>query len=424
MDSSLLQSLLDAVGNFIKGIFSFSPMIGDLVVMGLAAVVLMTVAAVSFMYLTYAERKIVARIQDRIGPNQAGPFGLLVPLADGVKMFTKEDTTPTKADRWVYNIAPLIIAVFALSGYAVLPFAPGVVGTALNVGVLYTIAIGSGAIVAIIMAGWGSNNKYALLGAFRTVAQLVGYEVPMILNVLPVVMMTGSLSFIDIVYRQTSFNGNPGIPFILYFPLSAVVFLISGIAETARSPFDLLEAESEIVAGFHVEYSGMKFALFFLGEYVNALAVSIIFSTLFLGGFAGPGASVLGPVWLLVKVAVVFTLFMWLRGTLPRVRVDQMHDMNWKFFVPVSIINLLVVMILGKIFVPTEQIAALSGTGFVVGHGGQAAIMFIANIALGAIALSLAGRNARAQRIAEERTLATRMAENMLASNRAVATGK
>ena len=425
MDSSILQSVLDAIGNFIKGILSFlPPMVGDLVVMGLAAVVLMTVAAISFMYLTYAERKIVARIQDRIGPNQAGPFGLLVPLADGVKMFTKEDTTPTKADRWVYNIAPLIIAIFALSGYAVLPLAPGVVGTALNVGVLYTIAIGSGAIVAIIMAGWGSNNKYALLGAFRTVAQLVGYEVPMILNVLPVVMLTGSLSFIDIVHRQAGMDGAAGIPFILYFPLSAAVFLISGIAETARSPFDLLEAESEIVAGFHVEYSGMKFALFFLGEYVNALAVSIIFSTLFLGGYAGPGSAFLGPFWLLVKCAVVFTLFMWLRGTLPRVRVDQMHDMNWKFFVPISIVNLLVVMILGKLFVPTEQIAQATGSGIVVGHGGQAAVMFVANIAIGLIGLSLAGRNARAQRIAEERSLAARVAENMLTSSRAVATGK
>ena len=165
----------------------------------------------------------------------------------------------------------------------------------------------------------------------------------------------------------------------------------------------------------------MKFALFFLGEYVNALAVAIIFSTLFLGGYAGPGAAVLGPFWLLLKCAVVFTLFMWLRGTLPRVRVDQMHDMNWKFFVPISIVNLLVVMILGKLFVPTEQIAQATGSGVVVGYAGQAAVMFVASAAIGIIGLSLAGRNARAQRVAEERTLASRVAENMLTGSRAIA---
>ena len=340
MEFNIIKFIVDPIDGFIRNLLGFSPLLGDLVTMGLAAVVICTVAAVSFMALTYAERKVVARIQDRIGPNQAGPYGLLVPLADGIKMFTKEDTTPRAADRGVFNAAPLIIAVFALAGFAVLPFSPGIVGTALNVGVLYTIAIGSGSIIAIIMAGWGSNNKYALLGAFRTVAQLVGYEVPMILNLLPIVAITGSMSLMDIVYRQTLDNGNPGIPFIVYFPFCALVYLISGIAETGRSPFDLLEAESEIVAGFHTEYSGMKFALFFLGEYVNALAVAILFVTIFLGGFAGP---VLPPVlWLLIKCALVFSLFMWLRGTLPRVRVDQLLALGWKVLLPASIAWLLI----------------------------------------------------------------------------------
>ncbi|BCX03435.1 MAG: NADH-quinone oxidoreductase subunit H [Candidatus Roseilinea sp.] len=413
---NFINDLLKIIGDFVAGIinsiFGFSPFIADLITMGLAAVILCTFAALSFMGLTYVERKVVARIQDRVGPNQAGPLGLLQPIADGIKMFTKEDTTPAAADRWVYNLAPLVIAVFALTTYAVLPFAPGVVGTNLNVGVFYIIAIGSGSIVAIIMAGWGSNNKYALLGAFRTVAQLVGYEVPMLLNVLPVVMLAGSMGLVDIINQQTTLDGNPGIPFIVFFPLSALVFLISGIAETARSPFDLLEAESEIVAGFHVEYSGMKFALFFLGEYVNALAVAFVFSTLFLGGYAGP---VLPPyIWLLLKAAAVFTIFMWLRGTLPRIRVDQMHNLNWKFFVPVSIVHLVVVMALMKLFVTSPAMAQANG-GILVAPGVQAAILFTASMLILIGSLTIAARRARIMRLQEEAVLEQRRAENMAA---------
>ena len=410
--NDLLKIISDFVAGIVNSIFSFSPFLADVVTMGLAAVVLCTFAALSFMGLTYVERKVVARIQDRVGPNQAGPLGLLQPLADGIKMFTKEDTTPAAADRWVYNLAPLVIAIFALTTYAVLPFAPGVVGTNLNVGVFYIIAIGSGSIVAIIMAGWGSNNKYALLGAFRTVAQLVGYEVPMLLNVLPVVMITGSMGLTDIITQQTTLNGNPGIPFIVFFPLSALVFLISGIAETARSPFDLLEAESEIVAGFHVEYSGMKFALFFLGEYVNALAVAFVFSTFFLGGYAGP---VLPPyIWLLLKAAAVFFIFMWLRGTLPRIRVDQMHNMNWKFLVPVSIVHLVVVMALMKLFVTSPAQVQANG-GILVTPGVQAAILFTASAAILIGSLLIAARRARIMRLQEEAILEQRRAENIAA---------
>src|SRR5512141_1609737 len=346
--NNILKIVGDAVAGFIISILGANPF-ADFVVMLLAALVICSLCAVAFMALTWIERKVVARIQDRIGPNQAGPYGLMQPLADGIKMFTKEDTTPATADRWVYNFAPLVISVFALLTYAVIPFAPNVVGTNLNIGVFYVIAVGSGSTIAVLMAGWGSNNKYSLLGAFRTVAQLVGYEVPMLLNVLPVVMLSGSMSLIDIIDRQTSANGAHGIPFILVIPLSALIFLISGIAETGRSPFDLLEAESEIVAGFHVEYSGMKFALFFLGEYVNALAVSMMFAVLFLGGYAGP---VLPPyIWLIIKVAAVFTVLMWLRGTLPRVRVDQLMSLNWKFLVPMSVVNILLVALLAKVFV-------------------------------------------------------------------------
>ncbi len=414
---SFITDLLNIIGNFIhsiiQSIFGFSPFLVDAITMGLAAVILCTFAALSFMGLTYVERKLVARIQDRVGPNQAGPVGLLQPIADGIKMFTKEDTTPAAADRWVYNLAPLVIAIFALTTYAVLPFAPGIVGTNLNIGAFYVLAIGSGSIIAIIMAGWGSNNKYALLGAFRTVAQLVGYEVPMLLNVLPVIMLAGSMSLIDIIDRQTLANGGTGIPNIVLLPFCALVFLISGIAETARSPFDLLEAESEIVAGFHVEYSGMKFALFFLGEYVNALAVAFMFTVLFLGGYAGP---ILPPyVWMLLKAAAVFTVFMWLRGTLPRIRVDQMHNMNWKFLVPASIVNLIVVMILLKLF-PSDAALAQANGGILVTPAVQAGILFASNLVVMLGALAIAARRARGARLAEEEMLAARRAENMAAA--------
>ncbi|MCS7088341.1 MAG: NADH-quinone oxidoreductase subunit NuoH [Thermoflexales bacterium] len=408
--TNLLKIISDFVAELIRSVLGFSPLLAELVVMGLAAVVLITFAALSFMGLTYVERKVVARIQDRLGPNQAGPFGLLQPLADGIKMFTKEDTTPATADRWVYNLAPLVIAVFALATYAVIPFAPGVVGTNLNVGVFYVLAIGSGSIVAILMAGWGSNNKYALLGAFRTVAQLIGYEVPMLLNVLTVVLVTGSMSLIDIINHQTLAEGNPGIPHILMLPLPALVFLISGIAETARSPFDLLEAESEIVAGFHTEYSGMKFALFFLGEYVNALAVAFIFSTLFLGGYAGP---ILPPyVWILLKAALVFFVFMWLRGTLPRVRIDQMHALNWKFLVPMSTVNLVLVMLVLKLF-PTSEAAAQTFGGILVTPWVQALILLAVNLAVLFVSLALAARAARRFRQAEEEMIMRRRSANL-----------
>jgi NADH-quinone oxidoreductase subunit H len=410
--NNILKIVGDAIAGLITGILGAGP-VAEVVIMALAAIVLCTVAALSFMGLTWIERKVVARIQDRIGPNQAGPKGLLQPIADGIKMFTKEDTTPTEADRWVYNFAPLVIAVFALVAYAVFPFAPGVVGTNLNIGVFYVIAIGSGSTIAILMAGWGSNNKYALLGAFRTVAQLVGYEVPMLLNVIPVIMLSGSMSLIDIIDRQTLANGNNGIPFILMVPLAALVFLISGIAETGRSPFDLLEAESEIVAGFHVEYSGMKFALFFLGEYVNALAVSIMFATLFLGGYAGP---ILPPyIWLVVKAGAVFAILMWLRGTLPRVRVDQLMGLNWKFLVPMSIVNLIAVMVLSKVFVADRGLAAANG-GILVSPTVQAVILFLANVAILLIALLLVANRARQERLVEEEDLAARRAENMAAA--------
>ena len=412
--NNLLKVIGDGVANLVTGIFG-PGLAADLVIMGLGALVLCSVAALTFMGMTWIERKVVARIQSRVGPNQAGPYGLLQPIADGIKMFTKEDTTPTSADRWVYNAAPLIIATFALVTFAVFPIAPGVVGTNLNIGVFFVIAVGSASTVAILMAGWGSNNKYSLLGAFRTVAQLVGYEVPMLLNVIPVILLTGSMGLSDIVQRQTLADGHPGIPFILYLPLSALVFFIAGVAETGRSPFDLLEAESEIVAGFHVEYSGMKFALFMLGEYVNTLAVSIVFAILFLGGYAGP---ILPPyVWLVIKTGMAFFVFMWLRGTLPRVRVDQLMSLNWKLLVPLSVINIIAVLVLAKVFVADPGLQAANG-GILVTPAAQAALLFVSNMVILLSGLAIVARRARVLRRAEEAEL-----EDRREANRAAATG-
>ncbi len=407
--NNLLGFVFGEIGKFVTGLLGISPGT-ELVLMILAALGIITYGAVTMMALTWFERKLVARIQDRIGPNQAGPFGLMLPLADGVKMLTKEDTTPANADRWVYLIAPLMISAFAMTSMAVVPFAPGVVGTNLDIGAFFYVAIGSGSTIAILMAGWGSNNKYSLLGAFRTVAQLVGYEVPMLLNVLPVIMLTGSMSLVDIIQKQTDAPGGLGFPFILFLPLSALVFIISGIAETGRSPFDLMEAESEIVAGFHVEYSGMKFALFMMGEYVNAAVLAFMFSTFFLGGYAGP-IFVPSYVWFLLKSAAVFSIFMWLRGTLPRVRVDQLVNLNWKFFVPLSIINIILVMIVTKVFVTSPTQSALTG-GIVVPPVLLMAIMFVSGGGLLLAALALASRTVRQKRVAEEKVLAERRAAN------------
>ncbi|HXF69568.1 MAG TPA: NADH-quinone oxidoreductase subunit NuoH [Thermoflexus sp.] len=324
---------------------------------------------IGFAILTYVERKIVARFQDRLGPNVAGPYGILQPVADGIKLLTKEDTMPAGADRWVYNLAPLIIATCALAPLVVIPFGPGAIGADLNIGVLYALAVGAGALVGVLMAGWGSNNKYALLGAFRAVAQLISYEIPSVLSVVVVVMVAGTMSTVGIVLAQD-------VPYLLVLPLAALVFLMSGVAEVGRTPFDLLEAESEIVAGFHIEYSGMKFALVFLGEFVHALVVSALFAVLFLSGWRGPW---LPPyLWTLIKISVGIFLFFWLRATLPRIRIDQMLNLNWKFLTPLMILNLIGVALVDK----GLRAAGVSGGLWAAGMGAFNAAMLIGALAL------------------------------------------
>jgi NADH-quinone oxidoreductase subunit H len=350
----------------------------------LTAVIVILIGALPVLLLTWAERKVVARIQDRIGPNVAGPWGMIIAFADGVKMLTKEDTTPSGADRAMFNVAPIMMVVTAWMVYAVLPFAPGIVGADLTVGLLYVLALGSFSTIAVLVAGWASNNKYALLGAFRTVAQLVAYEIPQALALLAPIMLAGTMSTVGIIEAQD-------VAYIVVLPLSAFIFFVSSVAETARTPFDLLEADSEIVAGFHIEYSGMKFALFFIAEYGNMFAISMLTAVVYLGGYRFFGledaAPFLAPVIIVAKALLVVFVFLWLRGTLPRLRIDQLLNFNWKFMVPLALVNLVVVAIVAKLLRDGQ-----------VGTGTEAAVLLAANVLMivGVYAiLTAVGRRAR-----------------------------
>lgn len=348
------------------------------------------------VFLIWLERKVIARMQDRIGPNRVGgKYGLLQTVADVLKLLTKESFTPAKADRLLYELAPFIIVISALLMWAVMPFAPGVVGVDLNIGVFYILSISSVSVVALLLAGWGSNNKYALLGAFRSVAQLVSYEVPMILSLLIPILLARSMSTVSIVAAQT-------IPFLFVVPLSAIIFFISATAETGRTPFDLLEADSEIVAGFHIEYSGMKFGMFFLAEFMNTLFMSGLFATVFLGGYRFFGLEelviggsfaigrLIGLVVFFAKMFLVYFVFIWLRGTLPRVRVDQLLNFNWKFLVPLSLALVFVVAIADKL-IPADW-------GTLARYG----MHLILNVVVGFGTIAWLRGNARRQRLAAE----------------------
>ncbi|MDO8568637.1 MAG: NADH-quinone oxidoreductase subunit NuoH [Dehalococcoidales bacterium] len=303
--------------------------------------VVFTVIIIAFvlsfvMAFIFIERRGIGRFQVRLGPNRVGPFGTLQAVADAIKVMLKEDIVPEAADPIVHLLAPIVAFVPALMVFAVVPFADGALLADLNVGILYVVAVSSISALGVFMAGWGSANKYAMLGAMRSVAAVVSYEIPVVLSITGVVMIAGSMSLNDIVRAQT-------IPFILLQPLGFILFFIGGCAEINRSPFDLLEADSELTAGFHTEYSGMKFAMFYLVEYAEALAVSAVITTLFLGGWRGP---LLPPwLWFLGKVVAVFFLMVWTRATMPRVRIDQLMALAWKFLFPLALINLMITAI-------------------------------------------------------------------------------
>ncbi len=288
------------------------------------------------MGFIYIERRGMGYMQSRLGPNRTGPFGLLQPVADAVKVLLKENIVPTTADKLVHWLAPIIAFAPAMMIFAVIPFQDKALLADLNIGVLYIVAVSSVSTVGVFMAGWSSSNKYSLLGAMRNVAAVVSYEIPLVLAVVGVVILAGSLSLNQIVLAQN-------VPFILLQPLGFLLFFTAGCAEINRSPFDLMEADSEIVAGFHTEYSGMKFAMFYLVEYAEALAISAIITTLFLGGWRGP---LLPPVlWFVIKVVIVFFVMVWTRTTLPRIRIDQLMALAWKFLLPLALINLVITAI-------------------------------------------------------------------------------
>jgi NADH-quinone oxidoreductase subunit H len=282
-------------------------------------------------YVTLLERKFAARMQSRIGPYRVGPHGLLQPIADAVKLMMKEDVVPTAADRRVFNLAPIVFLIPCMLIFATIPFAPGLGVADLNIGILFFFAISSMEIVGLFMAGWGSNNKYALLSAMRAVNQIISYDLPFIFSALVPVMLAGSLKLSDIAAAQS------GLWFVFYpviGQLAFIAFVVSTLAAENRVPFDILEAESELVAGFRVEYSGMKFALIQLGEYAHVLGSSFLGALLFLGAWAGPGPEWLGPIWFLLKAMFLFLLVTWVRWSFVRIRVDQILALSWKVLLP------------------------------------------------------------------------------------------
>lgn len=357
--------------------------------LGVGALVLGSVPLVAMFFLIWYERKIVARIGDRLGPNNSGayggPYGLLQVPADAIKMFTKEDVLPENADRWVFNIAPILVMVVAVLVWAVIPLGKGIIGSDLSIGVFYIIALGSGTMIAVLMAGWSSDNKYALVAALRGIATLISYEIPQVLAIMAIVMVAGSFSLQDI-------TGAQDVCFLVAMPLTAFIFLCSVLSELGRRPFDLVEADSEIVAGYFIEYSGMKFGMFYLAEFMNQLMISVLFATLFLGGWRGPFVDqvpVLSTLWLVIKVFISMFIIQLLQYSLPRLRIDQILAFNWKFLTPLALVNVCVIALVGKAIPP--------GSGPWV----RAGWLLLANLAIALVVwliLAISERSARRRR--------------------------
>ena len=301
-------------------------------------------------YMTWFERRAISRLQIRIGPNRVGPSGLLQPIADALKLFFKEDVRPAMADRWLYPLAPGISLVAALAAFAVIPIGPNLViaGRPVNlviqdmpVALLYLIGVSSLGVYGVVLGGWSSGSKYSLLGSLRGGAQVVSYELALGLALVGVVLVSGTMSVSEIVLQQKS-----SVWYVLLQPLGFLLYFTAAIAETNRAPFDLPEAEQELVAGYHTEYSGFRFALYFIAEYVNLLTVSAIAATLFFGGWVAPFGLLDGPWWLLIKVAVFAFIFVWIRATLPRLRYDQLMRLSWGLLLPLGLLNVIVTAIL------------------------------------------------------------------------------
>jgi NADH-quinone oxidoreductase subunit H len=358
----------------------------EAVALGLAAFLgifaLIAILMVIDIFLVWLERKVVARFQDRIGPNRLGPFGLIQPFADIIKLLIKEDITPANADKVVYNLAPMLSMMSVLILWAIVPLAPNILGVDLNVGALYLIAAGAIGTLSIIMAGWSSNNKFALLGAFREVAVMVSFEIPMVASLLVPTILAGSMGMNAIIMAQDTW-------FIILSPLAALIFIIAAIAELGRSPFDMGEAESEIVAGYNVEYSGMKFGMFYAGELLHAFTFGGFWSILFFGGYRFFGLELVSPFLaipiLLFKATIGYWIIMWVKYTMMRIRIDHMLAFNWKFLTPLSFVLLMVTALVSVL---------LRGTSpWVYGLG-----MFLSNAVLGWVVIEFLRRYSRSER--------------------------
>ena len=370
--------------------------LATIIVYVIGITVLTVFAMVLDMFLVWVERKVVARFQDRIGPNRVGPFGLIQPVADIIKMVIKEDITPAGADKIIYNIAPVLAATSVIVLWAILPLASTIYGVDLNVGLLYIVAAGSLGTLSIIMAGWSSNNKYALLGAFRMVANMISYEIPMVIILLIPTILADTMSVRGITEAQH------GMWFAILSPLAALIFLISAIAELGRSPFDLNEAESEIVAGFHIEYTGMKFGWFYAGELLHAFTFGGFMALLFFGGYGGFfGLEKLAAfTWLnipfvqalvfIAKAMFGYCVIMWIKYSVPRIRIDHMLAFNWKFLVPLSLVVLVNTAVLNKVLI------GLPNWAYVLG-------MFGSNLVIGFVTIEILRAYGRKQRQLEQK---------------------
>ena len=327
---------LKVAADWLTGILTgwgMNEVVAHVLVAFLGVLVLITILMVIDIFLVWIERKVVSRFQDRIGPNRVGPFGLIQPFADIIKLMIKEDTTPDGADKVVYNIAPLLSMMSVLILWAVVPLAPVMLGVDLNIGALFIIAAGSIGTLSIIMAGWSSNNKFSVIGAFRQVAVMVSFEIPMLATLLIPTIFSGSMGMNAIIQHQN-------IWYVFLSPLAALIFLIAAIAELGRAPFDLAEGESELVSGYNIEYSGMKFGMFYAGELLHAFTFGGFWSIMFFGGYRFFGLELVSPFLaiaiILFKALVGYWIIMWIKYTVMRIRIDQMLAFNWKFLTPVA----------------------------------------------------------------------------------------
>ena len=377
---------LKVAADWLLGIFTgwgMPAIVAQILIGFIGILLLISLLMVLDIFLVWIERKVVSRFQDRIGPNRVGPFGLIQPFADIIKLLIKEDITPGGADRVVYNLAPMLSMMSVLVLWAVVPLAPKMLGVDLNIGALYIIAAGAIGTLSIIMAGWSSNNKFALIGAFRQVAVMISFEVPMLTMLLIPTIFAGSMGMGAIT------NAQQNVWFVFLAPLAAVIFLIAAIAELGRAPFDMAEGESELVSGYNIEYSGMKFGMFYAGELLHAFTFGGFWSILFFGGYSFFGLEQVNPLLaiavIIFKAMLGYWIIMWIKYTLLRIRIDHMLAFNWKFLTPLAFVLLMLTAFMNALLKGTPSWLYVSG-------------MFLSNVVLAWVALEIARTASRRER--------------------------